>query len=94
MKENTKFMLSILFILIITIMFSSCFIKMETFQNEFCDNNIGSCIYDIKEKGLQISEETETNHLERLRIRKDPAKYIKSRETNVSNPFNKNLIHN
>ena len=77
---NYKLLFSLLTILIITVCFSVILIKSENFQNEFCDSNLGDCIFEIDKDGLEINEENQEEHLEKIRIRDDPYNYIKDRD--------------
>ena len=77
---NYKLFLSLLFILLLTVSFSFVLVKSENFQSDFCDSNIGDCVFNIDNNGLEINEEMEENHLEKIRIRDDPYNYHKKRD--------------
>ena len=42
--------------------------------------SIGDCVFTIDNNGLEINEEMEENHLEKIRIRDDPYNYYKKRD--------------
>ena len=78
---NYKLFFSLLILLILTVSFSFILVKSENFQSEFCDSNIGDCVFNIDKNGSEINEEMEEQHLEKIRIRDDPYKYHTKRDS-------------